>query len=185
MKATVSVLTASLPDRAEMLAEAKASVSEQDLPRSVQVEHIVAIDHDREGAGVLLNRCLALSSGDWVMVLDDDDLLDPDHLATVLAHPLGGVVYTLPRVTGGTFAQYHGDFDGEHLLRGHNMVSHNALLPRRLVKMLGGWNPVTAFDLDLFQRLHQAGVEFHQIRETTWTYRLHGSNLSQGTLTPW
>ena len=42
---------------------------------------------------------------------------------------------------------------------------------------------MNAFDLDLFQRLHSAGAKFIRFHRTTWTYRLHGSNLSQGTLT--
>lgn len=177
---TVTVLTAALPERADMLAEAIASVRAQTYS---DVEHLYAIDEDRQGAAPVLNRLLEEARGDRVMVLDDDDLLDPGHLDTVLGHTDGcDVVYTLPRVEGGSFTQYHEPFDARKLAAGHNCVSHNALMPTALVRQVGGWRNVQWFDLDLFCRLEQAGAEFRQIREETWTYRLHGSNWSQGTL---
>lgn len=175
----VSILTASLPDREEMLDEARASVAALDG----DVEHLVGIDADRQGAGPVLNRLLSFAEGERVMVLDDDDLLDPDHLTTILPHVhQADVIYTLPRVTGGDFTQYHGRFDPAALERGHNCVSHTALMPTELVRDVGGWSNVRGFDLDLFQRLHRHGASFLQLPTVTWTYRLHGSNWSQGTL---
>lgn len=178
----VSILTSALPQRDEMLEEAKASVLAQNCP-GVEVEHLITIDWDGEGAGPNLNRLLAMAQGDWVMVLDDDDLLLPDHLATVTAVDLDrlDVVYSLPEVRGGTFSQYHAPWDPTRLAV-RNIVSHNALMRRQLVSQVGGWNAVRWFDWDLFRRLEQAGADFHQIREVTWVYRLHGSNWSWGTL---
>lgn len=179
----VSILTSALPQRDEMLEEAKASVLAQECP-GVEVEHLIAIDWDGEGAGPNLNRLLAMAEGDWVMVLDDDDLLKPNHLATVLGVDdleRFDVVYTLPEVRGGTFSQYHAPFDPIRLAR-RNIVSHNALMRRDLVRQVGGWNAVRWFDWDLFRRLEQAGADFCQVRTVTWVYRLHGSNWSMGTL---
>lgn len=177
----VSVLTATLPARDEMLADAIASVDAQDCP-GIDVEHLVGIDWDREGAGPILNRLLAEATGDWVMVLDDDDLLLPHHLATVTADlDRYDVVYTLPEVRGGTFSQYHAPWDATRLVL-RNIVSHTALMRASLVRDVGGWRPVRVFDWDLFRRLEQAGADFRQLRQVTWVYRLHGSNWSQGTL---
>lgn len=176
---TVSILTATIPDRESMLAEARASVAALDG----DVEHLVGIDGDRQGAGPVLNRLLSVATGEWVMVLDDDDLLDPDHLATVLPHVhQADVLYTLPRVEGGDFTQYHEPFSGAALERGHNCVSHTALMRTDLVRDVGGWSVLRWFDLDLFRRLHRAGASFLQIPTVTWTYRLHGANWSHGTL---
>ena len=177
----VSVLTATLPERAEMLAEAQMSV----LTQSHQhVEHLIGHDDAREGAGAVLNRLLAEATGDWVMVLDDDDLLDFDHIDHLLAHAEDAdVVYSLPRVTGGTFSQYDVPFDARLLAAGFNCVSHTALMRTDKVRSVGGWSNVRGFDLDLFRRLEQAGADFHQVPTVTWTYRLHGANWSQGTLT--
>jgi glycosyltransferase involved in cell wall biosynthesis len=177
---TVSVLTASLPSRNAMLAEAKASVMAQTYRN---VEHLIGVDIEREGAGAVLNRLLSCASGDYVMVLDDDDLLNPNHIDWLLSGvATHDVVYSLPKVMGGSFTQYAAPFDRSQLDAGHNCVSHTALMRSAMVREVGGWNDVRHFDLDLFQRLAAHGAEFLQIPEVTWTYRLHGSNWSHGTL---
>ena len=161
-----------------MLAEAVASVKHQ----GVEVQHLVGVDHTRRGAGPVLNDLLSDAVGEWVMVLDDDDLLLPHHLATLtpyLEH--GDVIYSEPIVEGGTFVLYEHPFDGE-LLRRRNLVSHNALMRTELVRDVGGWAPIREFDWDLFKRLHGRGASFVKVPEKTWVYRLHGSNWSQGTL---
>lgn len=186
MTISVAILTSAMPQRREMLEEARASVQALRWPSDVHVTHDWAIDADAEGAGVVLNRLLAMNGGvDWVMVLDDDDLLHPDHLLTV-ADPehlsMADVIYTLPKVEGGSFSQYHAPFDARRLAANQNCVSHTALMRADMVRRVGGWSNVRHFDLDLFQRLEQAGAEFRQIRQVTWTYRLHGQNWSHDTL---
>lgn len=177
---SVTVLTASLPHRTGMLAEARASVEAQ---TAKDVQHLVGIDDAREGAGAVLNDLLQMARGEWVMVLDDDDLLDPMHIDVALAASEGvDVVYTMPRVTGGAFVNYEVPFSPELLAAGYNCVSHTALMRASLVRKVDGWRNVRAFDLDLFSRLEQAGAEFRQVPEVTWTYRLHGANWSHGTL---
>lgn len=175
----ISVLTSAIPERRQMLDEAIASVRAQTWP---EVEHLYAFDEERQGAGPVLNRLLEEARGEWVMVLDDDDLLDPDHLKIVAtANPQADVVYSQPRVEGGVFVQYGQPFD-PLVLATRNIVSHNALMRRSLVDQVGGWRPLRTFDWDMFQRLESAGAEFHQLHDVTWTYRLHGANWSHGTL---
>jgi glycosyltransferase involved in cell wall biosynthesis len=176
----VTVLTATLPPRAGMLAEAVASVAAQTHD---DVQHLVGVDEMREGAGAVLNRLLPQAEGDWLMVLDDDDLLHPHHVATALRHvDEADVIYALPEVTGGEFTQYDLPFNARYLAKGINCISHTALMRTSLIRRVEGWRDVRAFDLDIFRRLEQIGAEFHQIPEATWTYRLHGSNWSHGTL---
>lgn len=179
----VTILTATLPERADMLAEAKASVAALEVPFDVTVEHIVLVDDKREGAGALLADGVQLAKGQWVMVLDDDDLLHPNHIEVVTKHCSDAVdvVYTLPEVTGGSFTNYEIPFDPAVLAR-RNIVSHNALMRLSLVRHVGSYRNLRMFDWDLFKRLEAGGADFLQIPETTWTYRLHGSNWSQGTL---
>lgn len=177
----VTVLTASLPERADMLAQAVASVKAQTFPA---VEHLIGVDHERQGAAPVLNRLLEEASGEWVMVCDDDDLLDPGHLETLVPHLSGDVdvVWSKPRVEGDVvFRNYEHEWDPAVLHR-CNIVSHNALMRTSAVRAVGGWEPVRWFDWDLFKRLHLDGARFCRVDATTWTYRLHGSNWSQGTL---
>lgn len=178
----VSILTASLGERKDMLAEAKASVQAQVLPGDVEVEHLIGIDVDREGAGLWLNRMLLSATGDFVMVLDDDDVLLPNHIATVTADvSMHDVIYTPPIVEGGEFHGYECAYSGAVLMR-RNCVSHTALMRTSFVREVGGWSNLRMFDWDLFRRLEQVGAEFLRLDVRTWIYRLHGSNWSQGTL---
>jgi glycosyltransferase involved in cell wall biosynthesis len=180
---SVTILTATLPERADMLAEAVASVKAQQLATFDDVDHVVLIDHKREGAGALLDDGLQLVKTPWVMVLDDDDVLYPNHLATVMARrrDYTDVIYTMPKVVGGTFTQYHEPFDSGVLAR-RNIVSHTALMRTSYVRQAGGWNNVRTFDWDLFKRIDALGADFLQLPDVTWEYRLHGSNWSHGTL---
>ena len=49
----IAVLTPSLPERGELLAEAAASVRAQTLKPAV---HAIAVDYENAGIGALLNR---------------------------------------------------------------------------------------------------------------------------------
>lgn len=179
----VSILTASVPKRADMLAEAIACVEAQTFDN---VEHFVEVDVNREGAGPLLNRMLARSTGDVVMVLDDDDLIDVDHLERLVPHFAEGfdVVYSMPRIEPAevAFPHYTREFSSDRLAN-MNCVAHNALMRADRVRGVGGWEPIKPFDWDLFKRLDADGARFCQLLgEVTWTYRIHGDNWSRGGL---
>jgi glycosyltransferase involved in cell wall biosynthesis len=93
----VSVLTAALPDRAELLAEAADSLAEQRLPDGWELEWILqedgptsrlanipsarhASNGERLGIPVTRNLALSRARGQLVHVLDSDDVLLPDCL---------------------------------------------------------------------------------------------------------
>jgi glycosyltransferase involved in cell wall biosynthesis len=173
----ISVLTAALPGRAHMLDEAIASVKHQ---TDVDFEHLYAFDTDRRGAGPVLNELLEQASGEQVMVLDDDDLLLPHHLAALHGYD-ADVVYAPPIVEGGVFTLYDRPFNPDLLAR-WNIVSHTALMRTGLVRSLGGWEPRRDFDWSMFKKLLAAGASFFRHPDKTWIYRLHGANWSQGTL---
>lgn len=103
--ATLSVLTPVLPERSRYLPEAAASV---DVVRKVasalgwQLDWVVVIDGPgdvwslevdahtirlpaRAGVAAARNIGLSIASGDFVLPLDADDVLDPDGVAKVLA----------------------------------------------------------------------------------------------------
>lgn len=178
----ISVLTATLPEREGMLAEAVASVKQQ----GHEVQHLIGVDHTRRGAGPVLNDLLADAVGEWVMVVDDDDLLLPHHLDTiqpVIESDGWDVIYTLPEVEGGGFFNYERPYDPQ-MLRRFNMVSHNAAMRTELVRQVGGWAPVKEFDWRMFQALSGIGARFCRLPERTWVYRVDHEfgNWSRGTL---
>lgn len=108
----VSVLTAATADRAELVEEAGESLAAQRLPDGWRLEWIVqedgveagltdvigrfpfgrhAVNGEQLGAATTRNIALTRVAGELVHVLDSDDLLLPDCLATAIeafaAHP--------------------------------------------------------------------------------------------------
>jgi len=75
--ADITVVIATIPPRAALLARALASVAAQTLqPKAIVVEY----DHGRTGAAATKNRAIWKADTEWVAPLDDDDLFLPDHL---------------------------------------------------------------------------------------------------------
>ena len=102
----VSVLTAATADRADLVAEAGESLAAQRLPDDWRLEWIVqedavdagladlvgkfefarhAVNGERLGAATTRNIGLTRVTGELVHVLDSDDLVLPDGLATAIA----------------------------------------------------------------------------------------------------
>lgn len=174
----ITVLTASLPERHAMLAEARASVETQTLPAAA---HLVEVDANREGAAVVYNRLAEQATTEWVTFLDDDDLLDPNHLETLWAHQdETDIIYTGCRVessTGYVYAGYDQMFSVP-LLMHSSIVPITCLLRRDLFLELGGFRSEWGYDWRFWQRAARRHCTFHKIHATTWTYRLHGANQS-------
>jgi len=87
--ADLTVITPTVPGRERLLAECVASVEEAGL------NHRVAVDWAREGPAAVRNRLVETVSTEWVVFLDDDDLLYPNYDATVAPHfASSDLVYT-------------------------------------------------------------------------------------------
>lgn len=87
----VTVCIPSIPPRAALLRRAVDSVLEQDMPVGLSVY----VDREKRGAAFARDMALAGAQTRWVAFLDDDDVLDPDHvrklLSTAVAHDAGYV----------------------------------------------------------------------------------------------
>jgi glycosyltransferase involved in cell wall biosynthesis len=171
----ISVITAALPSRLDRLCEACASVRAQTHPAA---EHLVAIDYDRRGSAATRNALLRAATGEWVAVLDDDDLLMPRHLETLLAASQDAdVVYSFCAVEGRPGWSPNRTFDAEALRQG-NYIPVTALIRRSLLDELGGWKdsalcPYGFEDWQLWLDALTAGARFVCVPEVTWVYRLH------------
>ncbi len=179
----ISAITASLPTRGHLLAEAMRSVAAQTHPAS---EHLVGVDHARRGTARVLSQLAQSARGEWVATLDDDDVWYSEHLATLAAHSADAdIVYSWCDVEGREgFEDYlRTPFDRARLVR-ENYIPNVALIRRELLADIGWWRDGVANgweDHDLWLRLLAAGARFVCVPQVTWCYRLHaGSKTYRG-----
>jgi glycosyltransferase involved in cell wall biosynthesis len=187
MTSGISVVIPSITPRADMLVRAVESVAHQLLPADAI---IVEVDNGRTGAPDTRQRGLEKVTTEWVAFLDDDDLMDPHHLATLLAtakeygadyvwsrfrigYPDGTVVDGPSPLSQATFEQFDPDNPAQ--------TTVTTLVRTRLALEVGGF---AAFedsqrhidgqrigeDFDFTMRMHKAGAVFRHAPVVTWTW---------------
>jgi LmbE family N-acetylglucosaminyl deacetylase len=191
-------------DRPALLAQALASV-EASTYRRVEVVLVndggaapetatdftlplVRVDLDRNrGRAAAANAGVAAARGDYVLFLDDDDVIAPEHVETLVGLAVGSgarVVYTDAAVgvygadpDGGWSAQgrslpYSRDFDPDLLLFDNYIPFHTVLVERGLYREVGAFDESLAFfeDWDLLIRLARV-TRFHHLARVTCEYR--------------
>lgn len=192
-------------DRPRLLAEALASVAASSYRR---VEVVLVndggappelagdfsfpvrrVEHPTSrGRAAAANAGIAAATGDVVTFLDDDDLIFPEHLATLataVAGLDGGVVYSdaavgIYELRAGAWAcvdrrlPYSRDFDPDLLLVDNYIPFNTLAIERRRLLALGPGplDESLAFfeDWELLQRL-AASTSFVHLRATTCEYR--------------
>lgn len=161
-----------------MLAEACASVAAQTLKPKA---HLIAVDYAHDGPGVLINRMTTIAMTEWVSILPDDDLYDPDHLETLAAHSGDAdIVMSWSRIEGKEEEQYRGEFVPEHFLEKRDTGMRGCFMFRKsLWEKVRGWNVnIPLEDWDFLCRAVRAGARFAPVYRETWTYRFHDTNCS-------
>lgn len=138
------------------------------------------------------NSALEIATGEFVALLDHDDLLPPDallHIAqAVLAHPTAGYLYTDEDKiddTGRRFdPQFKGDWSPEMAIT-HNYTHHLTVIRRSVVNAVGGLRPEFngAQDIDLFLRCFEkiAHTDIVHVPFVCYHWRAHAeSTASRG-----
>lgn len=177
---SVAVLTPSLPERAQLLDDCRASVAAQ----TVSVTHLVGVDEAREGPSVIRNRLAAASNTDWLLPLDDDDVLhDPDCVELLLAASDGAdVVYPWCHVEGSTWSPNR--LFRAKTLGQFNYIPVTALISKAMWEKVGGWRPAPHSEDWIFWRdCLQAGARFVCVPEVLWTYRIGAAGTSRNQWT--
>lgn len=168
---SVSVLTPSVPERADMLAECEASVAAQTF---LGWEHLILVDHEYRGCSKTVNQLAEVATAPWLFLIADDDLLLPGCLSAHLsASSRADIVYSPPFVEGEAEAPFHGNPPG---------IPAVALIRASLWRKLGGYDEERSQceDLDFFTRAMEAGARLRRIKEQTWIYRFGHGNKSRG-----
>jgi hypothetical protein len=167
----ITVITPTIPERGERLAELSQSMGLQSCPPTAW---LIGWDLRHEGPATVRNKLASQALTRWVMPVDDDDLLDPNHVATISDNLLGAdIVYTWCRVTGGKIAynQYQVMFDADWL-KAENFIPNVAAIRTELWDALGGQRQVDKEDWDFWRRALAAGAKFVCVPKVTWTYRM-------------
>jgi hypothetical protein len=191
-------------DRPELLAEALASlaastyrnvelvlVNDGGSPPGVPAAFpfaVVRVDlPENRGRAAAANAGIAAAGGDYVGFLDDDDTLEPEHLAILAgAARAAGVravysdaavgLYDLDGTAGWRRAElrlpYSRDFDPDLLLVDNYIPFHTLLVERQLMAEVGVLDTGLPFfeDWDFLIRLAQR-APLHHLRQVTCEYR--------------
>lgn len=137
------------------------------------------------------NSALGLATGDWVTLLDHDDLLPPQALAvlaeTIVQFPCAGLIYSDEDKLGPEGERENPYFkpDWNHdLCLGQNLVCHLMAMPTARLRALGGLRPgfEGAQDHDLALRAAEglaAGAIIH-IPHVLYHWRMHADSTAGG-----
>lgn len=186
----VSILTPTIEGREKLLVEACTSV----VAQTEEVAHLVYLDTLREGPAVCRNRMLDLVQSEWVGFLDDDDLLDPEHVETLMALLDDGddppdLAWSRCRtefaegVAQVRIAQSIRRPDYVQLLRpgARNFIPVTVIARTEAVRAAGGFDPADRYeDHALWCRMLRRGCRFAHHPHATWTYRFLGANRTHG-----
>lgn len=183
MGSSVTICIPSIPPRDAMLCNrALPSVLRQSLPPD---EIVVAIDHDRQGAGPTRTRALMRAQTEWVAFLDDDDELHPNHLEVLVRHAEG----TGADVVWSLYDMAEGNRDPLPHLRGKqwdpaapHLFPITALARRELAQRCAFPPPVrqdfSGDDFPFWLQLNELGAKFGHVDEVTWRWHHHYTNTS-------
>lgn len=144
---------------------------------------------ERRGRAAAANAGLERATGERVGFLDDDDCVEPDHLARLVgfAAALGGApvvygdaaigVYEPDSALGWRCVErrlaYSRNFDRDRLFLDNYIPFHTLSIDRRLLERVGPLDPALEVfeDWDLLLRLARE-VDFHHLPEVTCEYRI-------------
>ena len=132
---SVTVVTATLPERETLLKRAVDSVRTQILQPSA---HLIGVDYARRGGAAMKNDLALTVQTKWIALLDDDDYLYPNHLSSLVeAAERDGSDIAYSYDDGARM--YRVGFEPS-ALRSGSIVSHNAIVRTALFKELGGFD---------------------------------------------
>lgn len=213
MTARFSVLTTVFnPDPAHLRA-CLASARDQTYPGSIQhvvvddastrhgVESVLAegahvagrlIVRREQNGGIVAasNTAVAAATGDWVVLLDHDDVLVPTALdqldRAIDENPEAEVMYSdhaLLRPDGRIASPVYKPVFSLERLRNHNWITHLVAVRRSTLERVGGFKVGTdgAQDHDLLLRLAEDVGEFHQIPEVLLHWRQSEASVALDT----
>jgi GT2 family glycosyltransferase len=136
------------------------------------------------------NECVAMSSGEYIALLDHDDLLHPSALyeaMKIICAEDADVIYTdEDKVDGNTRAYSEPHFKPDFAidnLRAYNYICHLTIFKRSLLDKVGLFNPIFdgAQDHDMILRLTEKSKKIIHIPKILYHWRITGNSTSLDT----
>jgi hypothetical protein len=171
----VAVITPTVLDRHLLLQECKDSVSAQTWGGSVY--HAIGEDTKKEGAAITRNRIVRNvdSEYEWLAFVDDDDIIYPNHLSTLIeGSEDADIIYSDCEEEGFIKTWKTREFNYAEV-KAENYIPVTVLMRRSVFDKIGGF-PLDHFpgeDQWMFLNAASAGAKFKYIPKTTWMYRKH------------
>ncbi|MEA2784732.1 MAG: O-antigen biosynthesis protein [Candidatus Eremiobacteraeota bacterium] len=138
------------------------------------------------------NAALELATGEFIVLLDHDDLLEPHALFAIasrlLERPDTDLVYSdKDKTDAAAVARFDPLFKPEwspEAMLTVNYLTHVNALRTSVVREIGGWRSVTdgAQDWDLFFRFVRCAPRVETIRDVLYRWRIVPSSVASGTL---
>ena len=185
MGVEVTVLTPTIDGREDFLKEAKASVEAQTIP----ARHLIGKDtKNSKGPAAVRNRLAARAKTKYIAFLDDDDLLDPDHLEVLLRAikaDKADMAYSWCRADGADLNvnRWQQGWDARRI-RKTNWIPVTVMVRKSSFDRIGGFptagdiNAVDDWELWKLMAIHDYKVVC--VEKVTWTYRMgHRSRRDQ------
>lgn len=170
----ITLVTVTLPQRAEMLLEQQTTVAKQIMQPAA---HIIVKD-DGRGFVQTINRAVSLVDTEYFCLVDDDDLLLENHVQLLHENLVADVVWTWCEVQGRSWSPnspYR-----PNVLQSMNYIPSNHAMRKKIFDSVGGYREISGHpDHDILKRVETARGSFYNVPVITWVYRFHGSNMSQ------
>ncbi|NHX27209.1 glycosyltransferase, partial [Escherichia coli] len=152
---------------------------------------IVLTRSENKGVFATRNEMMSRATGEYLAVMDSDDIALPDRFAMQVAfldahpdHVCVGGQWELMDEDGaplgpGWFATRHETIDARNLSGRVNMVHPAAMVRRSAMEQIGGYDGTlrSSGDLDLWLRLAEIG-KIANLREIVLRYRLSSTSIS-------
>nr|MBA3272594.1 glycosyltransferase family 2 protein [Chthoniobacterales bacterium] len=158
------------------------------LPQLAAVDSRIRLDRLEKSAGISAasNRALSLATGEWIGLLDHDDILEPDALyqtAKLLqTHPDADLIHSdEDKLTEEGFDAplFKPDWSPDFFLS-YNYICHFTTLRRSIVDEVGGFRSEFdgAQDYDLFLRIIERTQRIYHVPRILYHWRRSASSTS-------
>lgn len=151
----------------------------------------VKYEHLSENLGISgnTNAALVLADGEFVVMVDHDDVLEVDALEQVArvicAHPQADFVYSDSDLTDHDNLYHYNHLCkprwSQEMLYSANYITHLSVVRTSLLHRIGGWKKEYdgAQDWDLFLRIGEATREIYHIPEVLYHWRAAASSTAR------